>query len=136
MTKTKLTGPELDEKFFVWKGWVKDESISVTHGMWVLPDGTIWAESTDKFGEIRKKELPQIDKSLDLQEEWLWPELYKVDITQSYFIKATNGGISCFLQHNQDNGWPWDSVLYADSATKALAQLTAGLKALGVDVAG
>lgn len=118
--KTKLTGEQLTEKFFVEvKGWKNRGTLDY------------WYEELSVGGfKFRMQNLPPLHTSLDLQEEWLWPELEKIGATRSYFILYS--GIP-------DERWlceiykPMGLILdFHPASTKALAQLEAALKALGV----
>jgi len=124
MTKqemAELTGEQLTEKFFTEvKGWEWKLPDGWKHGSshaWVGPSGRLAS------GEI---ELPTLHTSLDLQEEWLWPEL----------IKIRHFGIEFYWYEDEKLWFASFDNSYTPGAytgtTKALAQLEAGLKALGM----
>jgi hypothetical protein len=123
---TKLTGEQLTEKFFIGvMGWeFRTNPQKPENTAWKLPNNTY---------EIS---LPPLHTSLDLQEKWLWPELMKKDFMnveflngESFNIKSSNGEfMNCGMRHISGAGH-----VYTKAPTKALAQLEAGLKALGVN---
>jgi len=129
---SELTGEELTEKFFTEvKGWkCKNMNDPALTGekffLWSDRQGVIWAESTCETGQIIPKDLPPLHTSLDLQKEWLWPELLKKLILiqdcdyhyeEKMFYVRYLGRHEAFRSH---------------APTKALAQLEAVLKALGI----
>lgn len=110
--KIKLTGEKMSELFFTKvKGWKR------------LKDRFHYWEDLDQCCHYEIK----LHESLDLQEEWLWPELRKLGITLSRFGEE-GGKVECGLLVNHQS----THTGYAYRETKALAQLEAGLKALGV----
>jgi hypothetical protein len=120
MKPEELTGEQMDEAFFVevYK-WGLNE-----YGNWSDDEGEIifLDHSSDA-------PLPRLHLSLDLQEEWLWPELWRVEIKRACgvsFVALSNDIFRCAITLN-------NSVFTAEAPTKAIAQLTAGLKALGVN---
>jgi len=115
-----MTGKEMTEAFFTKvKGW-----------KWVEKEGTVWIQShwrkPDK-GFYMSKELPAIYKSLDLQEEWVWPELYKNNWVCMDVDYDVNRGI-----HKITLMGGGDLQTQVKAPTKPLAQLESSLKALGV----
>jgi hypothetical protein len=120
MNKQELTGEQLTELFFTKvKGW---ERISTP--FYKMPTGG-----------YHNLELPQLHKSLDLQEEWLWPELRKVEIDYIAFDDMDTcwaceiDSVRNYDKHGiSDEGKRFETK----AETKALAQLKAGLKALEV----
>lgn len=70
--------------------------------------------------------LPQLHTSLDLQEEWVWPELFRHGYCKIDFFITTGGKVRCHIPR-VDAG-----VIGVIAETKPLAQIEAALKALGV----
>jgi hypothetical protein len=83
-----------------------------------------------------QRELPPLRKSLDLQEEWLWPELWKKGIDYAHFVyEVGNKNIICRMCTMVGGESRKAKIMYGNlSQTKAIVQLTAGLKALGIEV--
>jgi len=113
----------LTEKFFTEvKGWEwKPNRIDKTGHR-----GEGWYQG-DKF----KGFCNNLHNSLDLQEEWLWPELRKKYFNMVRFIDTEDNGefYECAIW-GQGKDRRISSI--GEGPTKALAQLEAGLKALGV----
>jgi len=118
---SELTGEQLTEKFFTeFKGWE-----------WKLPDGwkpgssNAWVGRSGRLA-YDKTELPPLHASLDLQEEELWPELFSKKVYLSDIDYYPDEKLyKCRIQGMVVDG-------RGTAPTKALAQLQAGLKALGV----
>lgn len=122
---------KLTEKFFEFKGW-KYKEIHRRHQMvevWPLhvKRPSVWYVNDTYDNYPYGSQLPPLHTSLDLQEEWLWPELHKVDLYKSvlYEMSGEPKHYFCILERGKLDG---------EGKTKAIAQLTAGLKALGVEV--
>jgi len=82
---SELTGEQLTEKFFTEvKGWEKKTptTLEVAHGQ--LEDYWNYPNVDGKF-YLSIQLLHPLHTSLDLQEEWLWPELWKKGIDYAHF---------------------------------------------------
>jgi len=118
---SELTGEQLTEKFFTEvKGWVyepaRDESFA-SDFYWYKAGGD---------GRVVAVTLAPLHTSLDLQEEWLWPELFSKKVYLSDIDYYPDEKLyKCRIQGMVVDG-------RGTAPTKALAQLEAGLKALGV----
>ncbi len=128
--KNKLTPEQLTEKFFTevlgWTWFVKQPPHT-----WSVNDKVIAWRSRE--GEEQHRGLEPLHKSLDLQEIWLWPELLKIKINRIEFTAQCNGWVKCEIIELMEDG----ELVTTQEETckgKALAQLTATLKALGVEI--
>ena len=115
------------EAFFQWTGWyVKplNNGKEIVDWWW---DENGMAKGKDGVTIYEPPRLPPLHEYLDVQEEWLWPELLKVGCERIEF-----------------SWWKDEKVWFANlgdlpltnatAPTKAIAQLTAGCKALGIEV--
>jgi len=113
---------ELNELFFTEVlGWKKYFPAHITFGnsdwWWLDKEGKYVAEPD---------ELPKLQLSLDLQEEYLIPVLIDKEFDVFSFTHEYSHW-QCAMQEYSRFG-----SISATAKTKPLAQLTAGLKALGV----
>jgi len=117
-----MTGQEMTELFFTKvKGWEKGDFLLRTdtlHGL------KAWYKYKNEHG-IGKNTFPKLHTSLDLQEEWVWPELHKLDIWRVELQQINNDSTFFVCEMGYKDG-------VATTSTKALAQLEASLKALRV----
>lgn len=110
-----MIGEELDRKFFEEVlGW---ERLEDQFYAWREPDGTYHYR------------IP-LHKSLDLQEEWVWPELRKKYADPKLILFVNISYLKDDTIAAQIN-LGTTVVGHGYGETKALAQLTAALKALG-----
>lgn len=119
------TGEELTELFFTrvkrWR-YIDNQWVEFPEGK---PNSLVlnWSENA----------LPKLHLSLDLQAEWVWPELSKIisfEFCPRRNAKNPDEKWACYLYYKDVPG----GNHYAEGSTVALAQLTASLKALGVEL--
>ena len=123
-----MTGAELTEKFFEeikkweWQSPSTMEAGCSTFGHWLSLDGT------------KCEELPELDTSLDLQEEWVCTELRKrkIDLVVTSYSDGS-GKVEPFDRTSKFTD-PMIIIRWGIKGglkTKAEAQLKAILQALG-----
>ena len=113
-----MTGQGMTELFFKWKGW------RYIDNQWVEFGNGGNRLVADWEGDY----YPELDKSLDLQEAWVWPELFKIPVCCMDIDYQMDDKIyHCKIINTKDI-----PNFKGESKTKPLAQLEASLKALGV----
>jgi len=118
--KAKTMTDNSNEKFFReclgWE-WKQIEDAVLGDFMWY-------------YGEIEEgRHLPDIQNSLDLQEEFMWPLLFKNQFYSASFDWMVKIGWVCGMPKVVRG--EVESNIFGEGETKALAQFAAGMKALG-----
>jgi len=128
----ELTGKQLTERYFTEvMGWEKS-AVQVDHALvdreWEKGHIYFSKEGDKYYGFDLPNHKPQLPKlhegieALGLQEKWVWPELDKINEAQVTFEKNSAGNVHyCSIHY---------AMFSATGPTKAIAQLTAALKAL------